>query len=418
MKNIFCLIVVLFASMSNAQNSYETGYYVDNSGATKTGLIENEYWYHYPTEIHFKTDGQSAATTIGINNVKSFGIGDNVKFIREVVNIDNKKTAIFNENNSTNANPSFEKKTVFLKVLAEGAATLCSIVYNERPVYFFSLSGSNEFTQLFYRTYADNEGREQSNNAYRIQLFDSLKCEALSSPDFRNLRYDEKSIITVINKYNSCKNIESKIYKEKERKAELKFSAGAGMGLFSFTGEGTENSYKKSNGTTLILGGEVSLLLPYKNKRIEFFAAPYFEQVDAEIFSEKTYTGSTNTYIMETLVSDFKVFNIDFGGRYYFIVNEKGRIFLATAATIGFANGSLRYSKDRYTAVGVENINEAKLDVGSVFGFKIGMGYLFNQKISVNLDYDVLSKNVASSNTYITSAKYNVLAATIKYRLN
>ncbi|OYU82065.1 MAG: hypothetical protein CFE23_01835 [Flavobacterium sp. BFFFF1] len=417
MRTIFYL-AVFFTTICNAQNSYEAGYYIDNTGTTRTGLIENEYWYNSPSSIHFKATDQADFVTLEIKDVKSFCIGRDIKYIRQTVNIDNKRTEIHKENNSTNGNPSFEKKTLFLKVLVEGPATLCSIVYLSEPKYFFSMNNSGSFSQLFYRVYSDNDFHEKRNTLYRNQLFDALKCDKLSLQDFTTLPYQEQALAGIIQKYNSCMNVESKVYSEKVRKSEVKYSIIGGLGLTTLKVVSTENVFEKGSGSTFIFGGEVSVLLPFNNKRIELFLNSVVEKIDFKVYSEDISTGSTVTYIKDYIEMQGTPIDINVGMRYYFIVNEKNRIFLSGAFGVCLANGTIKYSRDRYTPQGIANISGFEGNTETAFDAKLGVGYMFNQKISLNVDYDIYPKNFFNEGVGINASELTVLGLTLRYRLN
>ncbi|AWA30024.1 hypothetical protein HYN48_08000 [Flavobacterium magnum] len=407
---------VLITTYCHAQNAYEAGYYIDNYGTKKIGFVENNYWSNTPSLIKFKADAQSVEKSLDVKDVREFGIGETIKYVRETVDIDLRRTTIMKENNSMNGNPEYVKKMIFLKVLIEGDASLYAYVNDSQPKYFLS-TGDGIFKQLFLRVYVDNDAHEQKNTAYKMQLFEALKCDKLTAADFRRLPYTEKSISDVVRRYNDCRNSESKVYAEKQRKSEVKYSVIAGLGLTTFKVGSLEGSFENGSGSTFVAGAEVSLLLPFNNKRMELFLNTVVEKADFKLYSRKFSTGSLVTYIQDYVEFKATPIDINVGTRYYFIVNEKNRVFLSGAFGVCLANGTITYSKDRYTPTGIENIARVQGDTETAFNAKLGAGYMFGQKISLNLDYDVYAKNFYNEGG-INASKLAVLAATIRYRLN
>ncbi len=56
MKNLLLLVMLLSFSFLNAQNNFEEGYYIDNSGNKINCLIKNLDWKNSPESIVVKNN--------------------------------------------------------------------------------------------------------------------------------------------------------------------------------------------------------------------------------------------------------------------------------------------------------------------------------------------------------------------------
>ena len=123
MKNRLSLILFLIAFLSFAQNKFESGYYIDNSGVKTECLIKNYDWKNNPKNIETKTNLEdNVTTTKSIEEINEFAITGKSKFVKATVNIDESSQNLVTLTNSPS--PKFVEKTVLLKVLVQGNSNL------------------------------------------------------------------------------------------------------------------------------------------------------------------------------------------------------------------------------------------------------------------------------------------------------
>src|SRR5690606_26114883 len=132
--------------------------------------------------------------------VKEYGIEGRYKFKTHTVKVDLSQSVSLNTY-STVKEPKWEKRTIFLNVISEGEATLYSAYVGEEMKYFYSLKSRDaEPLQLVYKKYYNGQVVRE-NNSFRQELFANVNCD-LKSGSFENLRYEEKALTSIIDKYN------------------------------------------------------------------------------------------------------------------------------------------------------------------------------------------------------------------------
>lgn len=114
MKKIILLASLAVAGLLQAQTKFEKGYFVDNSGKRSDVLIKNMDWKNNPTEFEFKTDESSAIEKETIANIQEFGVDNEQKYVRKIVQIDTSSDQLNSLSNESK--PTFTEKTVFLNM--------------------------------------------------------------------------------------------------------------------------------------------------------------------------------------------------------------------------------------------------------------------------------------------------------------
>lgn len=71
-----------------AQGNFENGYFIDNYGEKTTCLIKNEGWNDNPRSFKYLKNMEGETLIKNIADVKGFGVGINIRFIRAEVKID------------------------------------------------------------------------------------------------------------------------------------------------------------------------------------------------------------------------------------------------------------------------------------------------------------------------------------------
>ena len=143
-----------------------------------------------------------------------------MKYERHTVNIDISGNSL--SSYSTEKQPKYESKIVFLKVLVSGEATLYEYTESGFSKFFFSMN-SSEPEQLVYKKYKVLEegtfkGRIGTNEYYKNQLAGIIKCDGANSrPEY--VGYQQKPLIKYFKAYNECKGA---AYQTHQRKMSVK----------------------------------------------------------------------------------------------------------------------------------------------------------------------------------------------------
>jgi hypothetical protein len=218
LKNLSWLsfIFVLISIQSYAQVGFEPGYFLDNDGLKKECLIENKGWLNNPTQFNYKLSNNDPILTGDIANIKAFGIGTELKYVRSTIQIDRSNDDL--EKLSTSRNPEFQTETLWLKVLVEGEANLYSYTDKNLNRFFFS-TADIQINQLVHKNYFVTDTQIGENNMFRQQLLTQINCGAPTSNQVKTLRYSAKDLVRYFSNHNKCSNGTNIIYRKEKRKS-------------------------------------------------------------------------------------------------------------------------------------------------------------------------------------------------------
>ena len=94
---------------------------------------------------------------------------------------------------------------LFLKVLIQGEASLFKYKDKSLTRYFYQTSHL-DINQLIFKEYKTPENKIGTNNEFRRQLYNNIKCIDISMNNLKQIDYDKNSLLNIFTKYNSCKN--------------------------------------------------------------------------------------------------------------------------------------------------------------------------------------------------------------------
>ena len=131
-KSLTLLIFIFLNNILLSQINFDKGYFIDNNDKKIECFIKNADWRQNPTEFKYQLPNEQEAKTKTIQTVKEFGIYDKSKFIRATLNVDIKPNKTLSQLTSVRE-PIFEEKTIFLKAIIEGEASLCLLYTSPSP---------------------------------------------------------------------------------------------------------------------------------------------------------------------------------------------------------------------------------------------------------------------------------------------
>lgn len=380
-------MLLLVTFLSFAQNKFEQGYYIDNSGVKTECFIKNYDWKNNPISIETKNSSDDKTKTKTLEEIKEFGIFNKSKFIKATVKIDESSA---NKNTLTNsANPTFITKTVFLKVLVEGKSNLYYFENENYERFFYTVNDKIE--QLIYKQY--NSGIDiAANNSYKQQLFVNFKCNN-DQKSIIDLKYDDDYLIDYFIKTNNCLsgNVETKAISEK-RKFETNFKINLLLNnansTYNFTTGNLKGSYDTDKKNTVSFGFETEIILPYNNKNWSFIFDPSFiknkesYKIYKPQFINPDYTIENNSFTIR----------IPIGIRRYFRFNENNSIFTNAAFSFNLNNADV-YSYNPFN-------NSTIVYADGFFtssNFAIGLGYQY-KKYTAEIKFNTKTKFNNSGN--------------------
>lgn len=393
MKNKISLMLFLITFLSFAQNKFEAGYYIDNSGVKTECLIKNYEWKNNPKSIEIKNSQDESIIIKSIEEIKEFSIVSKSKYIRETIKMDESSTNI--NTLLSDPNPTFKEFTIFLKVLVEGSSNLYFYENKDYERYFYTKD--NKIEQLVYLLYK-KDGDILANNLYRQQLFVNFKCNNDSKP-IESLDYNDELIEYFI-KTNNCISgtNDAKIITEKRKfNINLKLNLLVNSNNQTYSSPFIKQAYESGNSTNLGFGFETEIILPYNNGNWSVVMDPYYYKFDKPLMDSKGIIKFENT---------INVFKIPLGVRRYFSINNNSKLFANAALNLNFSKTKIDEKKKN------QNIDH---DMYNSFNFSFGVGYQYKR---CNMEIKFNPKTTIGGNQLI-GEEYVIKQASLKlgYRI-
>ncbi|PKP36594.1 MAG: tRNA modification GTPase [Bacteroidetes bacterium HGW-Bacteroidetes-15] len=393
MKKFLTLITLLGLSISSfSQIIFEKGYFITDSNKKVDCLIKNVDWKNNPIEFEYKLAEDSLENKANINNVKEFGVYNQSKYIRTTVEIDRSKDNINNLNYE--ANPTFLKEQLFLKVLIEGEASLFSYEDRQLRRYFYNVRNS-EIAQLVYKNYKISESKLGENNRFRQQLFIDLKCQNISKEDFETLKHNKKELIRIFKKYNECEDSNYVNFEELKKKDFFNLTIKPGLNLSSLSLHNSILNTKNidfGNELSPRIGLEAEFILPYNKNKWSIIIEPSFQ-----------YFKSTNN-VNQSVTVNYTLIEVTAGVRHYFYLNSSSKIFIHGLYAVDYCgNSTIKF--DTGSALKVYTANN----------YAFGAGYMYDNKYSIEFRY-YTSRDLLARYPYWTSS-YNTISVIFGYNL-
>lgn len=386
MKKILLQVILImtFTSLS-AQVKFEKGYFMDQSNKKVECLIKNDDWNAPPTEIEYKLSDSGAVQVRNFATMNAFQIYNTSQYyIKSPIEIDRKT-------DSRAYNPTLENIPV--KVLMEGKASL----YRSSDLFFYKVN-DEKIKQLVYKKYISANSQLMEENAFRREIFENLKCEN-NTNEIRKLAYKEEKLIAFFKNYNSCQNSEYTTYADAKKKSIKKFSLLAGATFYkgnfpifktttvapSVGSIVTISRGSSDNISSFLVGFEGELVLPYQNYSWSIFTAPTYQKASFDAELKKIKPSDELGFGTLYLHYDYSFLDIPLGVRHYFTLNSKSKLYLDAAVSVVFFT-------DRSEIRNFKNDNgdlilEDKYEVSPSSSARIGLGYRYNDKFALSLNY-------------------------------
>lgn len=396
------LLVALMATLLSFGQEQVSGYYIKNSGERINGFFKEGDFYNSES-LYFKSAENDEYILLSPQMIKEYGIGDQFKFKKFDVKIDASQSRSA-RTYSTNRDPDWQDKMVFLNYIVEGDASLYSYKVDGETKYFYSLASQDIApTQLVYKKYTNN-GAVLENNAYRQDLFVKLQCNDENIVG-GGLNYNESSLKGAVTRYNECKKSQQTTYNHKGSigiTSVFTVYIGANYSTFKLdSGHDTDSSSEITPGA----GVEYALIFP--SKKWGVFARVEYEKFKSEIQDIEELTFQTR---IKTYKIDANYFSLSFGPRYY--ISPK----LFADAGFGFNYGSgeiIRQHNSKAPNTDIQYGGKDTYDLGMHLYFSAGFGYVINEKFSVMANYafdrNTISKEIGTdlkNNKFSLNARY------------
>jgi len=408
-KSVKLLLIVLFAVQSVvlfSQKHFEKGYFESNDGNKTECLIKNEDWYYTPTNIKYKLLTDDNIKTQNLEDIKEFGIENQVKFIRADVNID-MSPSVLNEL-SDSKDPIWKKKLIFLKVLVEGRASLYK--YNEPGLdRFFYKSDNSSIEQLVNKEYINRQLNTTAiNDTFKIQLMQNLICENSKAGRIVYPDYYERDLVKFFISYNQCSDPGFKVVKPFVKRDILNVSLFGGINSSSVSVKNDAATYYNVDFNQQLnyqVGAGIEYILPISKNQWSIIMEPVYNQFNS---SKNTDAGSRTI--------DYKAISLSLKAKYYFFLNDKCKIFIK-----GGLHSIYTYNFDSHYTFQLSSggkFDYALLEHRPSLGLSAGIEYgrLFTE-FEYLRNHDLMSTNVVFStllNRVSISVGYKIIKLSSK----
>jgi hypothetical protein len=399
------LLTLFFASYSIGQTNYVEAYYVNNANAKRTGLIKNTDWNRNPTSFSFKATEDGTVESISINEAKEFGALGLFKYLRADIDLDVSSTTA--NNISPSREPKYEKRTVFLKTLVDGAYNLFEYKDDKTRKYFYSENSEPVFNPLVSKIYSNNGRDILYNNDFRTQLYQLIETSKISLKELRKIEYNSRSLTRFFTSLNS----ESIIYTKAKSEDWFRLYLRPGVSFNNLDindlnpSSVINNSISIDPTTSFRFGAQLEFMLPFNNNKWSFTVEPTFHSYSGS----QEQNASPGSPIERVILAeaDFSSIKLLSAIRYYMYLNNDFTLFLSGGFSFDL------WLSQELQVTGITNTDfsdEFRSDVPLHFG--IGLMY---KKIGLEFNYQTAQDLLTSFND--SSTDYSIVSLILSYRI-
>lgn len=405
MKSYFTLLIAVSASFLYSQIKFEKGYFIDNQNNVVECLIKNEDWKNNPNSFEYKTSEDSEKKKGDIKDVKEFGVYNAFKYLKKAVDVD--MSTDVDVKMTTNPDPVYKNRIVFLKVLVEGDASLYELADGRLRKYFYSFDNF-EFKPLIYKKYIVQGDKIATNNEYKVELWKTLKCNSISQKDAQKLKYRTNNLVEFFINYNKCSGGQINVIENIENKGNFNLTLRPGVNQSSHSLHNESNSaiegtrdLEFENKTSFRFGIELEYILPVNRNKWSIIFEPTYQSYKskADLKLPEIYE-----YLGREALIDYKSIEIPIGVRHYMYLNDDLKIFLNMSLVLDIMFGDKIIDFD--TANDFEHPFLNDIEMKSALNGAFGIGAKYN-RYSVELRY-YTPRNLALNATQWESKYQNL----------
>jgi len=404
-KLILITLFLLFTFITEAQTSYDKGYFIDNNQTKTECLIKNVDWKNNPTQFTYKSSNDSDPITVTIDNVSKFEIYDHLTYIRAKVAVD-VNTSRINKLDDTKE-LSLTTSTLFLKLLVEGKSNLYAYKDGNLKRYYYS-NENGDINILEYKEYINKEGKVDKNQNYKSQLWSNLKCDSIELNSFKNIDYEESDLIKFFTTYNTCVNDLSYTFKKPKRTKVFHMSLRPGLDFATAKIDHSDTSINNNLNVEFDrklefrFGIAFEYVLPFNNDKWSLIVEPSYRSFSS---SKTIQLNTTSSILREDKVSiDYSSLEIPFGIRHYSFINDNSALFFNLSALVDIPfSGTITYE------------DHPNFDINSGASLALGIGFISNDKYSIEGRF-AFPREIISKKLH-TTADYSALSVILGYKL-
>jgi len=382
-KLLLVLFFELFFLQSYSQVNFEKAYFIDNDNVRTECFIKNKDLYNNPNTFEYKLSQEESVAKIGdIKDIKEFGILNSIKFERNLVKMD--MSSVNLDKLSEIREPEWKEKTLFLRVLIEGEASLYEYKDKTMKRYFYKLDNL-PITQLIYKKYymANTSNTNLAlNNDFQKQLWQDLRCENQSMDKVIKTEYNKDDLSDYFIKYNNCKNSSLTDYNKNIAKGSFNIKAKAGITSSSLQiPNGSSSNINLGSKTSFNLGSEIEYMIPFNRNKWSGFSEISYQEYQVEktiIVPSSSGVLFENSYKFNV---SYNYFDLVFGLKHHMYLNDNSSLLIKAGYVFGLPMNST-----------IEIDNSLYRKISNREGLTFGAGYSYKSKY--NLEFRMSSNHL------------------------
>jgi hypothetical protein len=388
MRKLTATLLLSFIYLTTfSQKNIQPGYIVLPSKDTVRGSIDYRNWEKNPTQIRF-SQSASESRIYTINDIEAFGVTGMDYYRKATVKVDDSPVRISDV--GIYSEELVHDQTVFLRILAEGAAFTLYELVNFKTHYFIAKAGG-PVEELSYKLIKTDQTNDViTYNDFRVQLKKlistngNLSYEQTIAVD--KLNYKEKDLVKFVSQMNGSSS--DKISFAKNKKEKPRLFAGGGVVFpnfrFSSSDRRLESINYKNKFSYIITGGAdffASRNLQNVFMRLELSVSTF--QTEGSGVSENTSSPTTqaNEYSLKQFNITPAVFIMG-----NFLPFQKAKIYGGAGIAYNFSSypTQLFTSVNSLTGNGRKEENYPELEKGWI-GFYGRLGVTVSSKVDIGV---------------------------------
>lgn len=407
---LLTLAALCFGFTVHAQNNYEAGYYIDAAGQKIEGLIKNEDWKNTPSTIKYKKNDQDAPVVVDLASLTMFEIYEHFKYSKHSIQVDITSDKV--DKIDVDQEPNYVQKTVLLKHLIEGEATLYNYSEGHINQFYYSFT-ADSIKPLVHKKYLSaDRAAVLENNYFRSQLLHDFNCEITGKDVVKNTAYYSKSLIKFFKAYNECSQGTFVSFEKKKKKFDFHLNAKLGVTYNSVSLEksSTTGYYQDNLDFDAKLGIrpgiEAEVILPFNNNKWSITAEPSYTSFSNDVTNPEEITRGNQPVSAEIT---YKAINIEAGIRYAMFLNNTSKLYtgLGIATHIDMGSNAVTYH--------FESEENLVYDTKSATNIYFGAGYKFADTYII--EFRFYTQSDLTSQYIQQVSKLNSFSLTLGYTL-
>lgn len=378
MNKIFTFLLIFLCTNLLAQNKFELGYYIDQSGNKFEGEISEIKLDNFPEEFILKNGNQQ--TKVKTSSAREIKYGASV-FIMKKFQYD---PIVRNEisNLSKERKLNFVETSNFVQLIVDGEYKLYRYLKNGISTFFYENS-NKEMVTLAYKKYLKSNSTISENNDFRVQLWNNVKNSKYPSLDsYSYLKYRVDDLEDYFKQVNG-------ITFKREKKDKVVFNFFVGYSSSFMDIDFLQNIPGESYNHITVMP-EIEYIL---NKNITNTTSFYFNVKYRSIKADYE-----EVYVRENWhhTLDYQSLYFSLGVKQYFLSSDKNKFY-----------GKLGLGYDTPIKAEITSppaswiLNPIYIDQASA-GINVGLGFKLYNSFLIEIDYDyIFNTTYVNKNTSV-----------------